>query len=52
MSRLFFYRHSEGTAILESFSLQEGGKCVNPQELTEVSDWGEHTQPTPLQREG
>ncbi|PYB39300.1 addiction module toxin RelE, partial [Serratia marcescens] len=30
------------------FKLQPGGQCVNPQELTPVSDWGERTQPTTL----
>jgi len=33
------------------FALWQGGKSVNPQELTEVSDWGSQTQPTPPQRE-
>ncbi|ECC9152979.1 hypothetical protein DSN25_15385 [Salmonella enterica subsp. salamae] len=33
------------------FELQEGGKAANPQELTQVSDWGELTQPTHLQLE-
>ncbi|EAU3452153.1 hypothetical protein D8U42_08815 [Salmonella enterica] len=32
--------------------MQEGGQLVNPQELTQVSDWGEQTQPTHLQPEG
>lgn len=30
------------------FKLQLGGKCMNPQELTLVSDWGDYTQPTKL----
>ncbi|MCS3604925.1 hypothetical protein M2371_004179 [Buttiauxella sp. BIGb0471] len=36
----------------KSFGLQEGGKLVNPHELTQVSDWGKRVQPTHLQREG
>ncbi|OOB88361.1 addiction module toxin RelE [Leclercia adecarboxylata] len=35
----------------KSFSLRRGGKTVNPQELTEVSDWGELAQPTKRQTE-
>jgi hypothetical protein len=31
--------------------VQQGGKCVNPQELTEVSDGGEPTQLTHLRLE-
>ncbi|CAY74501.1 hypothetical protein EPYR_02121 [Erwinia pyrifoliae DSM 12163] len=31
--------------------MQEDGKCVNPDELTPVSDSGEHMQPTHLQLE-
>jgi FliZ protein len=31
--------------------LQEGGKRVNPDELTKVSDSGEQVQPTHLQFE-
>lgn len=31
--------------------LQDGGKTVNPQELTSVSDWGERAQLTRLQLE-
>jgi hypothetical protein len=26
--------------------LHQGGKSEDPQELTQVSDWGEQTQPT------
>ncbi len=33
------------------FRLQEGGKQVNPDELTQVSDSGERAQPTYLQLE-
>ncbi|CAM7589677.1 hypothetical protein DFO55_101679 [Grimontella sp. AG753] len=33
------------------FELQEGGKTVNPLELTSVSDWGEWAQLTRLQLE-
>ncbi len=33
------------------FRLQEGGKQVNPDELTQVSDSGERAQPTHLQLE-
>ncbi len=33
------------------FELQEGGKTVNPLELTSVSDWGELAQLTRLQLE-
>ena len=29
--------------------LQLGGKCVHPQELTQVSDWGARMQATTLQ---
>ncbi|PNK88491.1 addiction module toxin RelE [Serratia odorifera] len=29
--------------------LHQGGKFVNPQELTQVSDWGEQMQPTQRQ---
>ncbi|GAL57026.1 hypothetical protein EV102420_04_00140 [Pseudescherichia vulneris NBRC 102420] len=36
----------------KSFALQEGDKSGKPQELTEVSDWGERTQSTHLRREG
>ena len=36
----------------KSFGLPVGGKAVNPQELTQVSDWGERVQPTPRQPEG
>ena len=32
------------------FALQEGGKVVNPRELTEVSDRGKPLKPTHLQR--
>lgn len=35
----------------KSFALQEGDKSGKPQELTEVSDWGERTQSTHLRRE-
>ncbi|AHY09492.1 toxin RelE [Serratia plymuthica] len=31
-----------------NFGLQDGGKRVNPQELTQVSDWGETARPTHL----
>ncbi|AVE81079.1 addiction module toxin RelE [Klebsiella oxytoca] len=30
----------------KSFALHQGGKDANPQELTSVSDWGAHPQPT------
>ncbi|CAI0787383.1 Uncharacterised protein [Serratia liquefaciens] len=30
------------------FALQLGGKGVEPQELTQVSDWGPRSQPTTL----
>ena len=30
------------------FELQLGGKSVEPQELTQVSDWGPRSQPTTL----
>ncbi|PRB58129.1 hypothetical protein CQ001_16480 [Erwinia billingiae] len=33
------------------FGLQQGGKQLHPQELTEVSDWGGAEQPTQLQPE-
>ncbi|CAI2416674.1 Uncharacterised protein [Serratia liquefaciens] len=33
------------------FKSQLGGKYGNPQELTQVSDWGERKQPTTLQLE-
>ncbi|PYD41164.1 hypothetical protein CT690_03085 [Serratia plymuthica] len=33
------------------FKAQEGGKRENPQELTQVSDWGERAQPTHLRFE-
>jgi len=33
------------------FMLQAGGKEVNPDELTQVSDSGERAQPTNLQHE-
>ncbi|EAA7604043.1 addiction module toxin RelE [Salmonella enterica subsp. enterica] len=36
----------------KSFELRQGGKGMNPQELTEVSDWGERAQPTQKQLEG
>jgi len=36
----------------KSFGLHQGGKSENPQELTQVSDWGEQTQPTQTQVEG
>ena len=36
----------------KSFSLNQGGKSGNPQELAEASDWGEQTQPTQSQVEG
>ncbi|AUU88756.1 addiction module toxin RelE [Enterobacteriaceae bacterium ENNIH3] len=36
----------------KSFVLHQGGKDANPQELTKVSDWGAHPQPTKRQREG
>lgn len=36
----------------KDFMLQEGGKRVNPDELTVVSDTGEREQPTHLQLEG
>ncbi|SNY62289.1 hypothetical protein SAMN02744778_01295 [Pantoea sp. GL120224-02] len=31
--------------------MQEGGKCMNPWELTKVSDLGERAQPTHLRLE-
>ncbi|AYL50600.1 addiction module toxin RelE [Citrobacter freundii] len=31
--------------------MHRGGKSVNPQELTKVSDWGEQMQPTKRQLE-
>ncbi|ASV54655.1 toxin RelE [Lelliottia jeotgali] len=34
-----------------AFWLRRGGKTENPQELTQVSDWGEQTQPTKRQPE-
>lgn len=33
------------------FEPQPGGKFESPQELTQVSDWGERTQPTTLRFE-
>ncbi|AXY35353.1 hypothetical protein CEQ20_19525 [Yersinia pseudotuberculosis] len=33
-------------------ALQVGGQYTNPDELTQVSDSGEYTQPTPLQHQG
>jgi hypothetical protein len=33
------------------FELQLGGKCQDPQELTQVSDWGSGMKPTTLQLE-
>jgi hypothetical protein len=33
------------------FGLQLGGKSQNPQELTQVSDWGSVVKPTTLQLE-
>ncbi|ESJ46072.1 hypothetical protein CFSAN001082_04070, partial [Salmonella enterica subsp. enterica serovar Havana str. CFSAN001082] len=33
------------------FELQEGGKRADPQELTQVSDWGKGTQPQHMQPE-
>ncbi|PHY65646.1 hypothetical protein CS368_15710 [Serratia marcescens] len=30
------------------FKLQLGGQLTHPQELTQVSDWGERVQPTTL----
>jgi len=33
------------------FKLRLGGKSESPQELTQVSDWGERTQPTTPQLE-
>ncbi|PAN76744.1 addiction module toxin RelE [Enterobacter cloacae] len=36
----------------KSFKLHQGGKSENPQELTQVSDWGEQMQPTQRQLEG
>ncbi|RLO39737.1 addiction module toxin RelE [Serratia marcescens] len=35
----------------KQFELQEGGKSEKPQDLTQVSDWGEQTQPTHMQLE-
>lgn len=35
----------------KSFSLYQGGKKTNPDELTKVSDSGERTQPTQIQVE-
>jgi len=34
-----------------AFELQQGGKLVNPDELTQVSDSGELAQPTQLRLE-
>ncbi|VEA64099.1 Uncharacterised protein [Serratia plymuthica] len=31
-----------------NFELQLGGKGVEPQELTQVSDWGPRSRPTTL----
>ncbi|PJD12808.1 addiction module toxin RelE [Enterobacter mori] len=36
----------------KSFKLYQGGKSENPQELTQVSDWGEQTRPTQRRLEG
>ncbi|ECJ4507656.1 addiction module toxin RelE [Salmonella enterica subsp. salamae] len=36
----------------KSFSLYQGGKKTNPDELTLVSDAGASTQPTRIQVEG
>ncbi|PNK91550.1 addiction module toxin RelE [Serratia odorifera] len=33
------------------FELQPGGKCQNPQSLTQVSDWGSVIKTTTLQLE-
>ncbi|PYD40148.1 addiction module toxin RelE [Serratia plymuthica] len=29
--------------------LHQGGKAVNPQELSQLSDWGARVQPTQMQ---
>jgi len=34
-----------------AFGVQKGGKAAAPQELTQVSDWGEWAQPTHPQLE-
>lgn len=34
-----------------NFKLRLGGKGVHPQELTQVSDWGERGKPTHMQLE-
>ncbi|OXU35996.1 addiction module toxin RelE [Enterobacter cloacae subsp. cloacae] len=39
------------TRYTKSVALHRGGKPANPQELTQVSDWGELAQPTKRQRE-
>ncbi|ASL90506.1 addiction module toxin RelE [Serratia marcescens] len=36
----------------KSLGLHQGGKRASPQELTQVSDWGERSQPTPMQFQG
>ena len=35
----------------KAFGLQQGGNAANPQELTQVSDWGERGKPTRMQLE-
>ncbi|AWS97728.1 hypothetical protein AN232_22230 [Citrobacter sp. CRE-46] len=46
------WRGNKGsTPFPKYFALQEGGKPVNPRELTLVSDRGEQVKPTHLQRE-
>ncbi len=42
------YRVSLRLNFPKYFALQEGGKPVNPRELTQVSDRGEQVQPTHL----
>ena len=54
-SRAYFLDEKRAEApgyYSKSFGLGQGGKPENPQELTQVSDWGERVQPTQKQVEG
>ncbi|MEG3110830.1 hypothetical protein SC127_08790 [Pantoea sp. T14] len=44
-------RNNENYRYPTDFALQEGGKLIQPQALTLVSDWGEVVQPTHRRRE-
>ncbi|EFO3587857.1 addiction module toxin RelE [Escherichia coli] len=45
-------RNAPGNLYTKSFKLHQGGKRANPDELTQVSDSGERTQPRQRRLEG